>query len=546
MASCSQCAAKFKILDSDRAFYTTINVPEPSLCPDCRRQQRLAHWPFGMLQKRTCDFSGESIISTFPPQARFPVYKREYWFSDKWTPPEQEIDWDCSFFDQLYELQCKTPHFHQLGKNNQNCDYADDVYFSKNAYMSRSMVHCEDVYYVYRLIRSKDSLDLTYCFDMNECYECTYCFESYNLYFSLHCRQCRDSYFLYDCHNTRDSFMCSNLRNKQYHIFNKPYSKEEYSSKLKTFQLNSRKFLENQKVKFQKYLQTEAFHRAHFRIQAQNCTGNHITKCKNCSETYFLEESEDCAYFQRGLQSKNCQDVSGLLTCELCYQACQSVDLNNVNFANYCMDCHDSEYIDQCYSSENLFGCVGLKRQRCCILNKQYSEEDYKKLVPKIIEHMKQYGEYGEFFPYRFAYNGFNLSLGAFYYNTETQESVRSKGGFWEEIPQNDEKGISGKELPDTTQEITDEYLKEIIACAQTGKIYNFIKPELDFYRQHNLPLPQYYPEERNLQRFRQLMTFTPREVSCHLCKTQTVTYYPEYLKYQKILCEKCYVKTVV
>ena len=84
-------------------------MPEPTCCPDCRRKRRLAMWPYGILQKRTCDFSGETIISTHSPKARFPVYRREHWFTDKWTPPSIEFDFDRPFFDQLYELQSRTP-----------------------------------------------------------------------------------------------------------------------------------------------------------------------------------------------------------------------------------------------------------------------------------------------------------------------------------------------------------------------------------------------------------------------------------------------------
>jgi hypothetical protein len=32
-------------------------------------------------------------------------------------------------------------------------------------------------------------------------------------------------------------------------------------------------------------------------------------------------------------------------------------------------------------------------------LNKKYSKEDYETLLPKIIDHMKKTGEWGEFFP---------------------------------------------------------------------------------------------------------------------------------------------------
>ena len=231
MPKCKTCNTEFEILAP--RFYKRLEIPKPKNCPVCRRKHRLAFWPYGILQKRKCDFSGEIIISAHSPNAHFPVYKREHWFTDKWDRPEMEIDWDRSFFDQLYELQSKTPHFHQLGKNNINCDYTDDVWSCKDCYMSRSMAECEDVYHVYRLLYARDCMDQTYCYEMEQSYECTYCFKGYNLKFALDCRDCSDSWFLYNCRGCRHCFMCWNLRNREYCILNKQYTKEEYEEKIK-------------------------------------------------------------------------------------------------------------------------------------------------------------------------------------------------------------------------------------------------------------------------------------------------------------------------
>lgn len=544
MNTCKTCSKNFEITAADREFLNKTNIPDPTLCPTCRHKRRLAHWPYGILQKRKCDFSGENIICTFPPNARFPVYKRNHWFADEWTPPQQEIDWNRPFFDQLYELQCKTPHFHKLGKNNTNCDYADDVWESKNIYMSRSLAQCEDLMYIYRILKSKDSVDITYCYDLEQCYECAYCFKGYNLKFSLDCNDCSDSYFLYDCRGTRNSFMCWNLRNKEYHILNKPYSKEEYKEKIKSFKLNSRKSLEEFKQQFKEHIKNDAFHKPDNNVNSQNCTGNYITDCKNCHDAYFLEYAEDCNYVMRSPYSKTCLDSNGLYRGELCYEICQSTDLNNVQFAHYSMDCHDSRYIDQCISGGYLFGCVGLKRKEYCILNKQYSREEYGELVPKLIDHMKKHGEYGEFFPYRFAYNGYNLSLGTFYY-PETEQSIKEKGGFFEEEPEIQGEGMDANTLPDLSEEITDDIIGKSIAGIKTKKTYSFIQQEIDFYRQHNLPLPAYYPEERNRQRFSQLVPMESRKAKCSACSKEITTYYPEEWNYKKILCEECYLKEV-
>src|SRR3990167_8842209 len=72
---------------------------------------------------------------------------------------------------------------------------------------------------------------------------------------------------------------------------------------------------------------------------------------------------------------------------------------------------------EDCHNSNNLFACIGLRNKSYCILNKQYTKEEYEKLVPRIIEHMNtmpyidkkgRVYKYGEFFTPElspFAYN---------------------------------------------------------------------------------------------------------------------------------------------
>ena len=47
-----------------------------------------------------------------------------------------------------------------------------------------------------------------------------------------------------------------------------------------------------------------------------------------------------------------------------------------------------------CQNVANLFGCVGLKNKQYCILNKQYTKEEYETLVVRIIQQMQQTGEW--------------------------------------------------------------------------------------------------------------------------------------------------------
>ena len=69
---------------------------------------------------------------------------------------------------------------------------------------------------------------------------------------------------------------------------------------------------------------------------------------------------------------------------------------------------YDAYYTKLCTTSSNLFGCIGMRTKSYCILNKQYTKEEYEKLVPKIIAQMHEMPyqdaigrvyRYGEFFP---------------------------------------------------------------------------------------------------------------------------------------------------
>ncbi|MEI8091831.1 MAG: hypothetical protein WCG98_06540 [bacterium] len=47
-----------------------------------------------------------------------------------------------------------------------------------------------------------------------------------------------------------------------------------------------------------------------------------------------------------------------------------------------------SIYVLDVHHSSNMFGCVGMRDKEYCILNKQYTREEYETLVPQIIEKM--------------------------------------------------------------------------------------------------------------------------------------------------------------
>ncbi len=169
------------------------------------------------------------------------------------------------------------------------------------------------------------------------------------------------------------------------------------------------------------------------------------------------------------------------------------------------------------------------KEKEYCILNKQYTKEEYEKLVPKIIEHMNSmpyisnYGsstpivyKYGEFFPPELSPFCYNETIAQEYFPL-TKEQAIEKGYQWKDPEQrNIQIDIRTEDLPDNIKDVSDDIVNKIIECANTKctgfnpvncnctKAFKIIKPELEFYKKMNLPLPRLCPNCRHYDRIKQ------------------------------------------
>ena len=73
--SCQNCKASFTIEPEDFLFYEKIQVPEPTFCPECRLQRRMA-WrkESPIFYNRQCEATGEKLISVYNPNGPIKVY----------------------------------------------------------------------------------------------------------------------------------------------------------------------------------------------------------------------------------------------------------------------------------------------------------------------------------------------------------------------------------------------------------------------------------------------------------------------------------------
>ena len=98
--TCQNCKSEFIIDASDFDFYTQIQVPPPTWCPECRARRRMMFRNERTLYKSACKLCGKNTISMYPADTVYNVYCFECWTSDKWDPLSfgQEYDFSPPFF----------------------------------------------------------------------------------------------------------------------------------------------------------------------------------------------------------------------------------------------------------------------------------------------------------------------------------------------------------------------------------------------------------------------------------------------------------------
>jgi len=514
--TCQNCKNQFVIEPNDLAFYERLEVPIPTYCPRCRAQRRMSWRNERSLYKRRCSAPGhtEDIISMYAPDTPYVVYDAKYWWSDEWDPLAYGRDYDFSkpFFEQFTELLKTAPLLTLANINSVDSDYTNFVEQNRGCYLIFGSGGNEQVRYSNKSMHNRDSQDLFVVEKSELCHECVDCRESYELRYSVNCRNCTDSWFLYECRGCTNCFGCSNLINKSYCIWNKQYPKEEYVEKLKEFNLESRQSIEKLKKKFWEEIYPRAVHRFAYIVGSSRVTGNNIHNSKNCLNCFDIHgEVEDSKNLIHAMQVKDTADAMGPWRVELSYELVDCNEVNRLLGTLTVYNSNDIYYSINCHSCSNLFGCSGLRNKQYCILNKQYSKEDYERHKEQAIEHMKKNGEFGEFFPIRLSPWAYNETIAQEYFPL-TKEETLTKGYRWRD-PDTRSYSVTmpSNRIPDRIKDISDSITQEVIGCAHEGKCneqcttaFKIINQELQFYQRLNLPLPELCPNCRHYQRLRQ------------------------------------------
>ena len=496
---CTNCKKGFEITDDDLGFYEKMQVPAPTFCPDCRFQRRYAWRNERNLYKRKCNLCQRDIISIYSPDKPFTVYCSECYHGDAWDPLSYGKDFDFSrpFFEQFRELQLQVPRLYAFVFQNVNSEYTNGAAFNKNCYLMFVSDHNEDSYYSHATNNCKNVFDCYGCEKCEFCYESLDCTKCYRVNFSQDCSDSQNLLFCKSCSNCQDCIGSTNLKNKKYHIFNKAYSKEEYFEKIKSMNLTSRNGLEELRKQCEEHFSRQ-IKKYYHGIQNREVIGDYVSNSKNSQYVFDAVEVEDSKFINYGHKINNCYDGYVVVDkSQFSYEIVSAIGINQVKFG-YCV-WHDinAEYCDTCENCTDVFGCVGLRKQSYCILNKQYSKEEYETLIPRIIEHMKSTGEYGEYFPLVMSPFAYNETTAQEYFPLDVKEA-ELKNIAWKA---QDDRGYSitmpAENIPDRSEQIPDTIENEILGCAHKGACnegcataFRITSLELQMYRSSALPLP--------------------------------------------------------
>lgn len=555
---CHECSCEYEITPVDLQFYDRVSpvfnltkcpIPPPTRCPDCRQQRRLALANERFFYPRDCGLCGKRTMSEHSLNDGKVIYCRDCWFSDRFdaTSYGQDVDFSRPMFEQLKELWQAVPAQNLLIEGTcVNSEYIHYAGFAKNCYLIMHADFCEDCYYGYGFKKNLCCVDGFYNLSCELCYDCIDVNKCYGLKGCQDCNNCHSSSFLRDCIGCKDCFLCVGLREKQFCFENKQLSKKEFQAKISSINLASYKQYQHCKSLLSTLESAHAFKEFHGH-NIENCSGDYIVNCKDTHASFDCEDVEGGKFlYQVVTGAKNDYDIyqyglnlSESLECSIAGNNCYHILFSH----NVHVNCSDLLYCWFVQHSKNCFGCFNMHHREYCILNKQYSKDDYQALVPKIIQHMQKHHEWGELFPISFSPFGYNKTNAQLYDPMEKQ-AVLAKGWKWDEsedLKQEADRVIPANELPDNIDELSDDIVKSAIICQLTGKLFKITPQELKFYREQRLPLPRICPDKRHITRFNKRNCRIFFNNTCRKCnKAIRTTYKPNH---EKVFCETCYLE---
>jgi hypothetical protein len=548
------CEGEFKIEKEDIKFLKMLYVPPPNFCPTCRRMRRLVHMNFSRLFKRECDAPGhnEMMISILPEECPFSVYDYQYFIGDEFDAFSFGIRYkegDDPMKD-LLSLRKKfpMPSFLNRDPSSVNSEYSNGGRNVKNGYYVIACYGVEDAWYSNMLQKSRNVMDSLQIWDSEFIYECLSSDHLYKSSFVYFSNDCMESMFLFDCHNCQNCFGCVNLQNKKYCVYNKQLSKEDYESFINSIYPLSKESLSDYEKKFWDLVKSMPANGTR-NVAVNNVSGVNLANSKNLHDVIDADNSENIRHADGALSHKDSMDFtfSGGHSSLLYMDTNIGSQSSGVKFSVSSKFCTDCEFVFNSKNLNNCFMCFGLQNKSYCVLNKQYSEEEYYKVIDGLKLKMLEKGEYEDGLGLEFSAQAYNFSLAQISYPLSNEEIIKL-GGYVAKEPETNVGNIEVvkySDLPKTINETSDDILNKAIICEVSGRPFRIIPSELEFYKRMNLPLPNIHPLLRIERRLHFIKAGKKYKTTCAKCEKDIETIYNPNDNWN-LYCDDCYKKEIL
>ena len=544
---CAVLGTKWMMDEGEIAMYRTYNVPPSKYAPDTRMKLIMGNFVvFDVWYNKHAD-TGAPIITNTHPATGIRVLPDEEWFQQDFTSHAINLDLETPFFDQLYRLRVSVPlaaSYNYVSAENSIAFISlgdQDSYFvlaskSKRCCYAMNAHDAEDSAELATVRMIRSSYHLAHCERM---YECCFAQESYD---------CLKSDFLFDCRNCENCFGATNKRNEKYVWMNEQLSKEEWEKRRAEVDLSTWSGRQTWEASFRD-LMKQAVWPENFNIQVENVTGDYVTKSHNIVDGYFVWEGShdlDHTAFAYGTASEHCSYVTGLFSSSRCYYGIGTGDSSDVRFSlSITSRCHEVEYSNSCYDCEYCFGCFGLQKKKYCILNKQYTEEEYWQRVDALKCAMLDRGEYGDLPSLKFSTQRWETSGAPIVYGATKEECMKlgaldfEPGADGAEGPAVDASLVNSiDEIPDRADE---SLAGKPFLDPVSGRRFAYLKPELKLHEKLGVAPPRMHPTRRINELYAEMNYAVFEDIPCVKCakpiRVAKNRHYPDRLIY----CKECY-----
>ncbi|MFA5916888.1 MAG: hypothetical protein WC850_01485 [Candidatus Gracilibacteria bacterium] len=444
------------------------------------------------------------FVSKYPKSDRIGKILKTIEYEDireNFTKYGVDYDFSKNIFENIRLLKQKTdfPNLSTYG-GAENCDFADTTHNTKNAYLTFGATWDNENILYSSCIKGK-CVDVFNSVMVQDCseniYFCNGIIKGYKIFYSKFIMNSNNIWFSRNLNGCSECIFCDSLDNKKYCIKNKQLDEKIYFEEKEKILKNKNSFLDiYNKIPSdgKNFGSTDV--EGNFIINSQNVSNGHLV--------YQVKNGNNLVIVGSEVGNENMFDIftGGSSNSSDMYGCCMTGTTQNIYIGESIGMSSNIYYSFNIQDCSFCHGCIGLKNKSFCILNKQYTKEEWYELTDKIFAQMERDGILGEFFPGSLNPLYFNDTMAYLIDDSFTKEEVEKDGYMWREenikvdIPEGVD--VIKVEKLDKYQgydengkwQIDKEVLKKVIKDKK-GNIYKIVPIEYDFLIKHSLPLPE-------------------------------------------------------